>query len=107
MERDGQSAGIISETGRLLLTEEHIVRDITCCAIYAGNTQVWPTSSNSEPDFESHLPAYCHLLGVKRGKPECRKLRWAGAGVFLPAIPGLCRGPASGSHGSFWQPPHH
>ena len=26
-----------SETGRWLLTEEHIVRDLMCCAMYAGD----------------------------------------------------------------------
>ena len=35
-----------SETGRWLLTEEPIVRDITCCAIYAGNIDMLLVSSN-------------------------------------------------------------
>ena len=47
-----------SETGGWLLTEDHSVRDIMCCAIYAGDIEVSAASSNWEPGFqEPSLPA--------------------------------------------------
>ena len=55
-----------SETGRWLLTEEHAVRDIMCCATYAGDIEALPTSSNQEPDFKSHLPASYEEFGGDR-----------------------------------------
>ena len=46
-----------SETGRWLLSEERIVRDMMCCAICAGNMLRLPKSSSQGWDFRSHLPA--------------------------------------------------
>lgn len=40
------SNGNVSETGRRLLTEEPVVRDIMYCATFAGNAEALPISSN-------------------------------------------------------------
>ena len=59
-----------------------------CCAIYAGNIEVLPINSNSEPDFKSHLPA-SHL-----------RARGDGAGrFFLFGLEGLASR-ESGSQGA-------
>ena len=38
-----------------------------CCAMYAGNIEVLPISSNWEPDFKSHLPASSFIVGACDG----------------------------------------
>ena len=37
----------MSETGIWLFTEEHIIRDIVCCAIYAGDIAMLPVGSSA------------------------------------------------------------
>ena len=56
----GGKIKLSSETGRWLLTEEHIARDIhSVVQPMPDNSEVSPRNSNQEPDFQSHLRASC------------------------------------------------
>jgi len=66
-----RSVSTNSETGRRLLTEEHIVRDMRC-AVHAGDSEVFPAGSNEEAGFKSHPPA---PLRARRSTRHARHLR--------------------------------
>ena len=73
--RNAALAHLRSETGRWLLTEDHIVQDILCCAMYAGNVEVFNQKLKVGAGFyepSSGILYACSIMSRRYPAPRCR-----------------------------------